>query len=147
MHLDHQHEYFLHIFDRYLDLLQLESDSTRQYDLFEKLLQDVIDFSQIHFSYEELYMKKKSYPFNDLLLHIAEHEDFIRLVQVCHRKIDTLDVVAFMEIVKSWLSEHILRYDRHYVLWVAENPSSPSLSDILNDEESEVTEIMFSPVV
>lgn len=135
--LDHQHEYLIHIFDVYGELLSYESDHTKRVVLLDKMVADILDFAYIHFSYEELCMKKKHYPIDDMLTHIADHEDFVRMIQICRRKIDSMSVCDFSKIVESWLAEHILRYDNHYVVWMENNPSNSVLADILKNDDPE----------
>jgi len=84
------------------------------------VLEALIDYVSYHFSAEEAWMEKQRYP--KLIQHLAEHEKFCNTViefwqdYNLGRSVLSLDVLTFL---KNWLTDHILKTDSEYGIFIA----------------------------
>lgn len=80
------------------------------------IVNDLVDYSVVHFRREEIYMKSINY--NDFDAHKAAHEAFIEKVETFREKINSgkdnisIEVISFL---REWLSGHILNTDKRFV--------------------------------
>ena len=80
-----------------------------------KTIDDVIDYTQSHFGFEEALMEDAGYP--PLNAHKRVHELFIRRVAVLHQRFKSGEDIAqdLHNVLARWLITHIQTEDRHYV--------------------------------
>lgn len=80
-----------------------------------KTIDDVIDYTQSHFGFEEALMEDAGYPL--LNAHKRVHELFIRRVAVLHQRFKSGEDIAqdLHNVLARWLISHIQTEDRHYV--------------------------------
>lgn len=80
-----------------------------------KTIDDVIDYTQSHFGFEEALMEDAGYPL--LNAHKRVHELFIRRVAVLHQRFKSGEDIAqdLHNVLARWLITHIKTEDRHYV--------------------------------
>ena len=80
-----------------------------------KTIDDVIDYTQSHFGFEEALMEDAGYPL--LNAHKRMHELFIRRVAVLHQRFKSGEDIAqdLHNVLARWLITHIQTEDRHYV--------------------------------
>lgn len=80
-----------------------------------KTIDDVIDYTQSHFGFEEALMEDAGYP--QLNAHKRVHELFIRRVAVLHQRFKSGEDIAqdLHNVLARWLITHIQTEDRHYV--------------------------------
>ena len=80
-----------------------------------KTIDDVIDYTQSHFGFEEALMEDAGYPL--LNAHKRVHELFIRRVAVLHQRFKSGEDIAqdLHNVLARWLITHIQTEDRHYV--------------------------------
>ena len=85
-----------------------------------KTIDDVIDYTQSHFGFEEALMEDAGYPL--LNAHKRVHELFIRRVAVLHQRFKSGEDIAqdLHNVLARWLITHIQTEDRHYVGTVKE---------------------------
>ena len=80
-----------------------------------KTIDDVIDYTQSHFGFEEALMEDAGYPL--LNAHKRVHELFIRRVAVLNQRFKSGEDIAqdLHNVLARWLITHIQTEDRHYV--------------------------------
>ena len=80
-----------------------------------KTIDDVIDYTQSHFGFEEALMEDAGYPL--LNAHKRVHELFIRRVAVLNQRFKSGEDIAqdLHNVLARWLITHIKTEDRHYV--------------------------------
>lgn len=84
-------------------------------DVLEKILTELVHYTQTHFKHEEDYMKRSAYP--QTSVHTLQHIQLTKKVQEFQSKLQdgsvsiTMDVMNFL---KSWLQDHILKMDKAY---------------------------------
>ena len=85
-----------------------------------KTIDDVIDYTQSHFGFEEALMEDAGYPL--LNAHKRVHELFIRRVAVLNQRFKSGEDIAqdLHNVLARWLITHIQTEDRHYVGTVKE---------------------------
>jgi hemerythrin-like metal-binding protein len=82
------------------------------------LIEELIDYADYHFSYEEHLMEEASYP--DLPMHKREHELFakqVREFQKGHQenKVPPISVLSFMS---NWVTHHIQQTDVRFGVYM-----------------------------
>lgn len=113
--LDQQHQkLFALINDLYDNLRQGKGD-----DALGKTLDALIGYARVHFVEEEALMTKYHYP--GLAHHQDQHDHFVRTVfelQNDYRD-GRLDLaLPVLEFLKDWLSNHILKEDKAYAVYI-----------------------------
>lgn len=95
-------------------------------ELLIAALDALIDYATYHFSAEEHWMKQQGYP--DVRQHIQEHERFTRRIvemqkdfHAGRRKL-SLELLQFLS---NWITNHIVREDGDYALYVASESACP----------------------
>lgn len=114
--IDEQHKKLFEIGARLYDLASLKSDADH-YDEIKSILNELMDYTEYHFSYEEELMVKEGYP--DFDVHKMEHDFFIKKL----RKLEGLDleknqqegILKVVSFVADWIAAHILQTDAGYV--------------------------------
>lgn len=89
-------------------------------DVLGKTLDALIVYARVHFVEEEALMMQYNYP--GLSLHQDQHDYFVRTVFELHNqhrdgRLDMADSV--LDFLKDWLSDHILKQDKAYALYIA----------------------------
>ena len=80
-----------------------------------KILDRLIQYTSVHFSYEEGLMRQCGYP--DLAAHHRQHEDLVKQVQGFQSDYQAGHVamtVQVLEFLKDWLQHHIAGTDQKY---------------------------------
>jgi hemerythrin len=82
---------------------------------FEPILNDLIEFTRVHFSTEEKYFEKFNYAEKDE--HIAEHLKLMDDVLKFKDGFDSgkCDCEPFLSFLRDWLAEHLLKMDQKYI--------------------------------
>lgn len=80
-----------------------------------KVINELVDYVEIHFKHEEDLMEKAGYP--HLERHRAQHKVFAQKV-LDMRSRASLDARTVHQFLQQWLGEHILKADRDYVPYV-----------------------------
>ena len=89
---------------------------------FRALLNSLVDYTQYHFSTEEKYFKKFSYP--DVSNHTEEHRKFTEKVLDVKNRLNQGRLVISLEItsfLKEWLTHHIKVRDKAYSKFFNDN--------------------------
>ena len=88
----------------------------RSKEVLEKTINDLVDYTHFHFSTEETYFEKFSYP--DAKQHQKEHAYFVTRILKFKQDFDnkkSLLSIDIMEFLRDWLIKHIQRTDKKYV--------------------------------
>lgn len=114
--IDEQHKYLFAIANKAYELLKNDLRLDK-YDQILEILDELTDYTAVHFKEEEQYMASINYP--KLLSHKVQHADFIeKISNIDLNKVDNdqdkylLDLLDFFA---EWLLNHILKTDRMYV--------------------------------
>lgn len=94
--------------------------------LAEKTLQQLVDFTSVHFHSEELMMRLYAYPQHDA--HAMEHGRLLDQVDQIRRSTEADDSARALELIgslRTWLTSHIKSMDQGFALWCAKNGIRP----------------------
>ncbi len=107
--IDEQHQRLIFLLNRLNDAMLAGHSKEVVHDVLEQL----IDYTQYHFSTEEQLMKLNHYQAEDS--HCLEHQRFIDDVQAFQRQCTagqeriSIDIMMFL---RDWLARHILHTDK-----------------------------------
>ncbi|MBT3206521.1 MAG: bacteriohemerythrin [Gammaproteobacteria bacterium] len=98
----------------------IESKGSTQHQELALIIDSLIDYTYSHFAFEEALMEEAGYEF--LTVHQQTHEAFTRRLNVLHKSFrDGMDVSdELVELLKTWLINHIMSDDQSYVAVVRE---------------------------
>jgi hemerythrin len=81
-----------------------------------RLLEDHLQYTVVHFAYEERLMEQAGYP--ELATHRAEHEDLARRVREFQKDFEEGRIatgITLLQFLKEWLQKHLIESDQKYV--------------------------------
>jgi len=110
--IDGQHQ---HLFQLFNALTELVFDKNNPQKLLA-IVDDLIDYTDFHFSEEESRMKAKNYPL--LENHQSEHKTFVEQVTRYKKAIDDGDYDIVEDVflyINKWLTMHIKIEDKKYI--------------------------------
>lgn len=84
-----------------------------------KVLKELTDYTEYHFSYEEKFMRKYAYLGADV--HKLSHDSFISEVNTQIRKLSSdkkTEVLAFYKYIVNWVLVHIAKADQVWAVFV-----------------------------
>lgn len=86
--------------------------------LIKQILEDLMEYVNIHFETEEYYLKKCDYAATDI--HISLHDEMKndlnqKINMFFSRDITALDIIGLHNFLLNWLKHHILEQDQMYV--------------------------------
>ncbi|WP_058484868.1 bacteriohemerythrin [Defluviitalea phaphyphila] len=114
--IDAQHKKLFEIGNRAYELATF-NDGYDHYDEIMSILNELLEYTKYHFSYEEELMEK--YNSNELGTQIIEHKFYVKKIQsFSEEKIDEDQQKAILDILdflSNWISSHILVSDKKYV--------------------------------
>jgi hemerythrin len=114
--IDMQHRKLVDIGAKLEDMLNT-GDSVDYYDYILETLEELKDYTEYHFSYEEKKMEENGY--EDLEQHRMEHLYFVkRIDRLSMQDIDSHQLGVITETLSflaKWLFSHILNADMKYV--------------------------------
>ena len=108
--IDEQHKELMEIIEKTHEIL-LKEDKSKLKDI----LNELIEFTRIHFTTEENYFKKWDYPY--AYEHINEHEKILsKSLQIIEKfdKEGSMIMPGFLDFLKEWWATHIPTYDFKY---------------------------------
>lgn len=109
--IDNQHKKLIDMLGDFYNNISNRSNK----ESISKLLMGMKNYTVMHFSTEEQYMKKFDYP--EYEIHKKEHEQFVDKVKEIEEKFNSGKLVLTFEItmfLKDWLKKHILETDKKY---------------------------------
>lgn len=120
--IDKQHRRLFAIGDRIYDTATL-NDNCDHYDELVEALNELVEYTEYHFGYEEELMQKYNYP--EYATHKIEHDFFVKkLKKIAGKDLDEDQGRTMMEIVHfvaDWISGHILDTDVKYKVVMQKN--------------------------
>jgi hemerythrin len=115
--IDSQHKRIFSIINRLHDAMKARKGKEVIGDLLSKL----VDYTYYHFATEEKYFRLYNYPRFDV--HKSEHDLMRTLVADLKRKFDAnteMIIIETMELLKDWLSDHVLGSDQKFGFFLNE---------------------------
>jgi len=109
--IDEQHKKLFEMINDFYNNISKRSND----ELILKLVSGMKNYTVMHFSTEERYMKQYKYPSYEL--HKKEHEDFIAKVNALEEKLKKGTIIVSFEItnfLKDWIKHHIQNTDKQY---------------------------------
>ena len=118
--IDQDHEKLISIINAFLE----HSKSLNNAELMSKTLKALLDYTKFHFEREEKIQKECMYPYHDM--HIHEHNALVMQVQEMARTyfiekskpLDQHSVNMLNQFLKTWLINHIKKFDTNMRQWV-----------------------------
>jgi hemerythrin-like metal-binding protein/PAS domain S-box-containing protein len=114
--MDAQHKKLVNMINQLADCHADRGIGASEY--FQEILSAMFDYTQVHFSAEEAYLKKIGYP--QLTAHEKEHRAFLeKATALAVVSVDGVqDSAGLHDYLKTWLLEHILKSDMQYRFFV-----------------------------
>lgn len=112
--IDSQHKRWIAVINELHDAL-MQGTAAKVDDITLNALGAMKEYADMHFAYEEAYMKSIGYP--DLPYHVTLHRDFYTRIEQFRRDMRSGDVVLntdLMNAMMNWLRNHILREDMKF---------------------------------
>jgi hemerythrin len=114
---DGQHKKLIDIINRMHEAMKKGQGKT----LLDQVFAELVEYTQKHFGDEEKAFETYGYAEKDA--HVKAHRDLIAQVVALKKKMDGGDLfvpVELMEMLRSWLSRHILETDKKYATLLAD---------------------------
>lgn len=119
--IDRQHKNLFDIGARVYDLAVLK-DSYDHYDEIISVLNELLDYTRYHFTYEEELIKKHGY--DGLEEQQKGHEFYVEKIKsIASKDIDSdqyKTIIELVDFLSEWISSHILLMDRKYAMYFKE---------------------------
>lgn len=114
--IDNQHRQILD----YINALE-QVKNTGQHDKIKEVLEDLIDYTQSHFSFEENLLEQVSYQY--LPSHRGIHDLFVKRLNDYRLKFEKGESIEkdLYRLLSKWLINHIQHDDQDYVDAVRDN--------------------------
>jgi hemerythrin-like metal-binding protein len=118
--IDDQHKHFVGIVNR-ANVLNKEKKNKI---VLGQILTELTEYARIHFSTEEGYFEDTEYP------QTEEHEErhqillgkVLKFGQRFEKEEDVSELVKeFLEFLRDWLDNHLVRVDHKYIPWLTEH--------------------------
>ena len=114
--IDEQHKKWIEIINRLHDAIMIRSGGK---DLSESILNEMLEYTEFHFSFEEKFLEEQGYP--GLEGHKCIHEYYKETLRLKLRDRQSGDLVLSREVMQmltDWLQAHILDEDMQYSLYL-----------------------------
>ena len=111
--IDEEHAKLIDIINRACDLAQNEFISDK-YDNIRDIIQELVEYTHLHFSHEEEYMEKIHY--RGMFMQKVQHKSFCEKLE--SYDLNTIDkyqqdvLLDLMNYLGDWLVNHILEEDK-----------------------------------
>ncbi len=115
--LDEQHKKLFAMIDE----LHSAMSSGKGKEVIGKVLDEMLEYTQTHFTTEEKLLEKHHYPHLDI--QQKEHAAFIQKVSEMQQKMKNGSLTLSIEVsqfLKDWLTKHILGSDKEYAQFLVE---------------------------
>lgn len=113
--IDEQHRRWIEIINELHDTLMVKGGGGR---ITERILAEMLDYTNFHFTFEEDYLQRIGYPGLDQ--HRLQHRYFLDTVLGKLQEEQSGGLVLNTEVMRLltvWLRDHILTEDRKYMLF------------------------------
>ncbi len=115
--IDRQHQKLITLINQLHDAMI----ANKAQAVMVRIVEDMVDYTQTHFSAEELYMEEFGYP--ELIAHRREHQLFIDKARDLRTRVQSSELIFSLEVIRflrDWLTHHILETDMKYASFFAE---------------------------
>lgn len=115
--IDDQHHRLLDLMNEAQGLVDQAKNEVDCYDDIMAILNELLEYTEYHFGYEEELMEKANY--EGLEDQKIQHDAFVRKIKsfiesdIDENQLKSLDKITFFLI--NWISQHILNTDSKYV--------------------------------
>ncbi|MCF7860788.1 bacteriohemerythrin [Candidatus Woesearchaeota archaeon] len=113
LELDEQHRKLIDLINEFYDGMgKIENKK-----VLDKVLLELLHFSEYHFSSEEEYLHDNNYPTDLLREQVQQHREFSKTIKKFVHRFGSNESVPFVEVtnyLKKWLIEHMLDMDQKY---------------------------------
>ncbi|MFW5770266.1 MAG: bacteriohemerythrin [Spirochaetota bacterium] len=108
--IDEQHKKLVGLVNDVHEVAVSEKDKNE----LENVFNDLVEYTQSHFIYEENIFEKYGYP--KMAEHIQQHEALKRKVNgfLADFKTGNMDMLEFLAFMVDWLQDHIMNEDMAY---------------------------------
>lgn len=109
--LDDQHKGLIHMINE----MHYAMNQDKGQEAISAIVEQMFDYMETHFSTEEAYLQKFSYP--ALLSHQQQHEEFRTKARDLRERVRQHEFILSFEIVQflsDWLQNHIMIADKKY---------------------------------
>jgi len=116
--IDAQHQRLVALINSFHEALA----AGRGREVIDRVLGDLVSYTQVHFTFEELLMKRYGYP--GLSSHAALHADFTAKVREMLARPEAgkpVVVLAVHKMLRDWLVQHIRGEDQKYAALLVES--------------------------
>lgn len=116
--IDEQHKKLIELINSFYEQVSHRTNDEN----ISILIKGMREYTQMHFEYEERYMRQFNYP--DYIIHKKEHDMFISKVAAVEEKVNKGTVVLSFEItsfLKDWIKNHIQGSDKKYTGFFIKN--------------------------
>jgi hemerythrin len=116
--IDLQHKKLFDLINSFYDSISQGSGKEKMTEVIKGLK----DYTVIHFSNEEKYMKNLNYP--GYLTHKAEHDKFVATIKDYEDRYKAGKLILSLEVtnfIKTWITSHIMGTDKKYVDFFLKN--------------------------
>ena len=123
--LDEQHKHWISLYNR-LDQTMLEKKIDVLNQVKNEILQEMSDYVDYHFAFEEEFMESINYP--DKNRHWRMHKDFRnRIYSICRDHEDGAIVLntEILGTIRKWMHEHIIGQDGKIGEYLKTSPDNP----------------------
>jgi len=110
--IDSQHKMLIDLIN------QLHQGITRQMNdnIIKNMLSCLVDYSLVHFDFEERLMERHGFPKHETMEHKMEHENFKDFILAEQKKLEssngTIIGEEVLDFLKDWVLNHILKVDK-----------------------------------
>ncbi|OHD60499.1 MAG: hemerythrin [Spirochaetes bacterium GWF1_49_6] len=115
--IDTQHMKLVDIINSLYDAMREGKGKT----VLETILDEMADYSVVHFTYEEKILSDNGYP--ELGRHKFQHDDFVNKVKQFKREFASGKMLVSIEVLnflRDWLISHIADSDKKYAVYLTE---------------------------
>ncbi len=108
--IDDQHKVLVDLINSLDEAIHSQAGKTASVDILNQL----VEYTRIHFDAEEALMRTANYP--DFDKHKAQHEVLLQQAESLQQKIAGGAGISFqlLHFLKTWLTQHILDTDKQY---------------------------------
>jgi hemerythrin-like metal-binding protein len=91
--------------------------SGRKSEAIVDTFRGLVEYVQVHFTYEEKLLENNDYPFNQFIKHKQQHHDLIEQIKELYLKAKSGSAVISLEMLnflRDWIMGHIAESDMKY---------------------------------
>lgn len=118
--IDEQHKHFVRIINQVYFL----NEDGKDKKVLGEIIHDLVEYARVHFSTEEGFFEETDYPQTEE--HEQKHQELLTKVLDFTRRFESEEDISelvkdFLNFLKNWLDEHLIKVDHEYVPWLTEH--------------------------